>query len=74
MSRTPRTPGKSRGSLNHQDVTFEQWLKACDDYVAAIAGVDLDALGDGPSRDSYGTGVTVREYCWERLDDAGFPS
>ena len=55
------------------DVTFEQWLEACDHYVGKVAGVDLDALGDGMSRDAYDDEVTVKEYCHRQLEEAGFP-
>jgi hypothetical protein len=37
-----------------------------------VAGVGIDDLADGPSRDAYEAGYTPREYARERLTEEGF--
>lgn len=52
---------------------FESWYAACDRACIAIAGLGIDDLTDGPSHDSWESGMTPQEYVEERLAEDGFP-
>ena len=61
-------------TVNECGVTFEAWLSQADRAVAAVCGLGLDDLADGPSWDAWTDGVPPSEYAGERLDDAGYPA
>jgi hypothetical protein len=54
-------------------ISFDDWYAACDAACVRIAGIGIDDLADGPSRDCYNDGFTPIEYAEERLLDEGFP-
>lgn len=59
--------------LTSFDVPFDEWYAACDAFCMSLAGVGIEDLSDGPSRDAYNDETTVREYVYNRLDEDGFP-
>jgi hypothetical protein len=52
---------------------FDRWLADADRICVSVCGLDLDSLGDGPSRDAFDAGTTARDYVTDRLHEAGYP-
>jgi hypothetical protein len=59
--------------VNGHGLTFKQWYREANDVCAALCGLDLDDLADGPSNDAWADDVTPEEYVHDRLEDEGFP-
>lgn len=51
---------------------FEVWYKKADMVCYELAGVSIDDLADGPSRDAFDDGATPAEYARELLENEGF--
>lgn len=53
-------------------MTFQEWYQAADRACEGIAGVSLDDLPDGPSRDWYDAGADPNEYAEFLLANEGW--
>jgi hypothetical protein len=58
---------------NDERARYEAWYARCDRVCLSVAGVGIDDLGDGPSWDSWASGMSPSEYVGERLAEEGFP-
>ena len=59
--------------MTHNYDNFEAWYREADRICSTVAGVGIDDLPDGPSRDAFEAGDTPGEYVDERLAAEGFP-
>ena len=53
-------------------MTYEQWMRAVDNIVEQICGLDSSHLPDWMSRDAYEDGLSPREGAEICLEDSGF--
>lgn len=53
-------------------MTYEEWMAEADAVCIGIAGVGIEDLADGPSRDAFDDELTPREYVMDRLRQEGF--
>lgn len=58
---------------NEQGLTFQQWFDEANTACESLCGLGLDDLADGPSYDSWESGMSPREYAEEILEEEGFP-
>ena len=63
----------SSDPINSDGLTFQQWYATADRAVAAVCGLGLDDLADGPSWDAWNDDVDPADYAEERLGEEGFP-
>ena len=59
--------------VNENGYTFKEWLRKADRCIAAVCGLGLDDLPDGPSWDSWDDGVKPKDYAIMILEEEGFP-
>ena len=60
-------------SKAHNYDKYEDWYREANRICVTVAGVGIDDLADGPSRDAFDAGDTPGEYVDERLAYGGFP-
>lgn len=54
-------------------LTYNQWYAKVNAIVMSVAGVGIDDLADGMSRDAWRDELTPREYATDQLENEGFP-
>ena len=55
------------------ELAFQAWYKKATRACEAICGLGLSDLTDGPSWDSWDSGMDPTEYAESRLEEEGFP-
>jgi hypothetical protein len=58
---------------NDNGHTYGQFMVLCDEYCLDHAGVSIEDLADGCSRDAWKDSVDPEEYAGGRLGAEGFP-
>lgn len=52
---------------------FEEWFNEADRICLEICGLGINDIPDGPSWDSWDSGMLPRDYVVTLLEEEGFP-